>query len=246
MVEPTFRIEEAGSNASLAESLALLGFPESGVGNEAGYIAVNYILETQPSEQIASIWSDQLSDTSYTKNGLIDSPIRIYTTPMVCGPDGTCNQLVVATSDTVLKPKIIQPFVRTLFRWIEEKRIETVVNLGSFRTEVEDTMPQIVGAACTKKGLELLDALKVTVYPEGILRGMASYILYEARLKRMNTICLLAKSHADYREALAAAAILSAVRPLVPVIPIDTTPLVESAREIEGKLRRNIASFYIS
>jgi predicted ATP-grasp superfamily ATP-dependent carboligase len=53
-------------------------------------------------------------------------------------------------------------------------------------------------------------------------------------------LCLVAQAHKDHPDARAAAKVIETIKPLVPLLVLDTKPLREKAREIEGEVRRTL------
>ena len=79
----------------LSDSMLLAAFPTVGLISS---IAGRYVIDTLKLEEIGAITSDYFVPVTVIHNGKPSPPVRIYAGKKQCGPDDSCEQLVVIIS----------------------------------------------------------------------------------------------------------------------------------------------------
>lgn len=219
---------------SLSDAMMIIAFPGAG---RAGSVAAYYLIESLGLRWIASVRSSMFPPVAVIKDGSPRPPIAMYSAPMVCGMDGTCDQLIVVTSEVVPHPLVMPPLAGTILSWARKKRIAEIVAIESVKIPAEKGESDI-RAAATQHGMDLIERMGLQVLDDGILSGFAGLVLVEAELAGMRAVILLVGAHEGYPDARAAAQTVEAIAPLLPRLEIDPHPLFERAQEIEQEIRQ--------
>jgi uncharacterized protein len=223
---------------SLHGAMMIVGFPTHGL---VGSVAASYLVHTLDMSPIAYAISESFPPTVIMEEGLVHAPIRIYASKLVCGPDRKCDQLVVAISDIQPPTELLGTLARGLLEWAEAKRIQLVVAIEGQPIE-GDSNPATdarVVAMTNRPAAGLLEQYKFDP-ANGVVTGFSGALMLQALGRTLPTMCLVAQAHKDYPDARAAAKVIESINPLVPMLVLDTKPLREKAREIEGEVRKSL------
>lgn len=223
---------------NLSQALVVIGFPSVGL---VGSIAAAYLVDSLHLKEVGGVLSQSLPPTALIQNGIGYSPIRVFIGDVVCGPDGSCQQLCVVVSNITPKPAIIPPLAHGLVSWAREHGARQVVCLEGLKVEEgQADEARTFGVASDETGRKMLDMLKVSPQPNGPLVGLGGILVYVSRALGQPALCLLAEAHENFPDARGAARLLDVLQPLVPLVKIDGKPLLEQARIIEAVLREQI------
>jgi hypothetical protein len=80
----------------LSNALVVVGFPTVGL---VSTIAANYVVSSLELERIGAIYSDFFPPTAVIHESIPMPPVRIYAGDVICGPGGSCEELVVIFSE---------------------------------------------------------------------------------------------------------------------------------------------------
>ncbi len=205
--------------------ILLEGF--QGVGFVAT-IAAEYLAEKMKAEQIGYITSEELPPLIMFYNGKISHLIRIYKFKWK-------NQnFVLIVSELPIPSKLVHELSNEIITWAKKKGVKEII---SFEGVVA---PQLIhesevygisnGLKTKTKFSKSLKLLK-----NGIIVGMSAAILMKAKENKIPAFCMLAEAHPEFPDARAAAAIINKFNELYGT-SVDTTELVEEAKEVEKKL----------
>jgi uncharacterized protein len=216
------------SNAMLIEAFPTVGLVSS--------IAGHFIIDQLKLEEIGTISSRYFMPAAVIHNGYPSPPVRIYAGKRICGPDGSCGQLVVIISEFMPSVDIIKPLGDAILAWSKKKKCRLIVTLEGANA-VEPKRLKTHGVGTTQKMKDLLKTYNIEETQEGMITGITGVLLYEgARLKR-DVLCLLAEAHTSYPDSRAAASLVETLDKMIPDIKIDTLPLYKEADDIEQKIR---------
>jgi uncharacterized protein len=111
---------------------------------------------------------------------------------------------------------------------------------GTPITEEPDPEEQlgIYGAASTEKTRKLIGKYDINPMDVGIITGIAGHLLYLGDMEERDVLCLLAPAHAQFPDARAAAKMIEVIDDMLPVIEIDTSPLLEEASRLEEQIKQ--------
>ncbi|HTT72654.1 MAG TPA: PAC2 family protein [Thermoplasmata archaeon] len=217
-------------------AMMVVGFPTHGL---VGSVAASYLVHTLDMNLIAYMVSEEFPPTVIMEEGVVSAPVRFYASKLVCGVDRSCDQLVVVIADIQPPVEMLNALGRALLDWVEAKHVQLLVAIEGQPIESEVTGDARVVALANRAAAPLLDKYRLEA-ANGVITGLAGGILLGAIGRSTPVLCLVAQAHKDYPDARAAAKVIETINPLVPLIVLDTKPLREKAREIEGEVRRTL------
>ncbi|MGD0718383.1 MAG: PAC2 family protein [Thermoplasmata archaeon] len=221
---------------SLRGAMMVVGFPTHGL---VGSVAASYLVHTLDMAQVAYMVGEEFPPTVVMDEGVVNAPIRFYASKLVCGPDRSCQQLVVAISDIQPPVGLLSRLGRTLLDWAEAKGIELVIAIEGQPIDKDEKGDARVVAMANRAAAPLLAKYHFTT-ASGVVSGFAGGLLLNALGRPLPVLCVIAQAHKDYPDARAAAKVIEAVNPLVPLIVLNTRPLRKKAREIEAEVRQHL------
>lgn len=221
---------------SLRGAMMVVGFPTHGL---VGSVAVSYLVHTLDMTAIGYMASEDFPPTVVMEEGVVNAPVRFYASKTVCGVDQSCEQLVVAISDIQPPAEILTHMGRAILDWAEQKGVQLIVAVEGQPMEEEIKGDARVVAMANRAAAPLLG--KYHFDPaNGVVTGFAGGLLLSAIGRQIPVLCVVAQAHKDYPDARAAAKVIESINPLVPMLVLDTKPLREKAREIEGEVRKTL------
>ncbi len=222
----------------LSQALVVIGFPSVGL---VGSIATAYLVGSLQLREVGGVLSQGLPPTAVVQKGIGSSPVRVFIGDVVCGPEGSCEQLCVIQSNITLKPAMLPPLAYALVSWAREQGARQIVCLEGLKMEEPQAQEaRIFGVASDEAGLKMFEMLKVSPQPDGLLMGLGGVLLYVAQAVAQPALCLLAETREDFPDARGAARLLEVLQPLVPLVKIDEKPLLEQAKILETAFRKQL------
>lgn len=217
----------------LANSVLIEAFPTVGLVSS---IAGHFIIEQLKLEEIGTISSRYFIPAAVIHDGIPSPPVRIYAGKKICGPSGSCDQIVVIISEFMPAVNIIKPVAEKILAWAQKKKCNYIVNFEGTHG-LNPKKPKTFGVATTQRMKDILKKYNIEETKEGMITGITGVLLAEgARLKR-DVVCLLAEAHSSYPDSRAAALLVETLDKMLPEIKMDTQPLYKEAEEIEQKIR---------
>jgi len=221
---------------SLKGAMMVVGFPTHGL---VGSVAASYLVHALDMSLVAYITSEQFPPTVIMEEGVVNAPVRLYASKLVCGVDRSCDQLVVVIADIQPPVGLLNHLGRVLLDWAEAKGIQLVIAIEGQPIESEVHGDARVVAMANRAAAPLLERYAFQA-ANGVVTGLAGGIMLGALGRVMPVLCLVAQAHKDYPDARAAAKVIETVNPLVPLLVLDTKPLREKARQIESEVRKTL------
>lgn len=217
----------------LSNSMLIEAFPTVGLVSS---IAGHFIIDSLKLEEIGTISSSYFIPAAVIHNGSPSPPVRIYTGKKTCGPNGSCEQIVVIISEFMPPVEIVKPLGDAILAWAKKKKCNLIVTLEGAHA-IDPKRPKTNGVASTQKMKNMLKTYGIEETQEGMITGITGVLLYEGvRLKR-DVLCLLAEAHSSYPDSRAAGMLVETLDKMLPGIKIDVGPLFKEADEIEQKIR---------
>lgn len=229
------RIEETRGE-TIQGAMMVVGFPTHGL---VGSVAASYLVHTLEMHPVAYMVSEEFPPTVIMEGGVVTAPVRFYASKVVCGVDRRCDQLVVAISDIQPPAGMLNAMGRAILDWAETKGVQLVVAVEGQPIEEEVRGDARVVAMTNRAATPLLEKYQFEA-ANGVVTGFAGGLLLSAIPRALPVLCLVAQAHKDYPDARAAAKVIETINPLVPMLVLDTKPLREKARQIEGEVRKNL------
>lgn len=219
--------------------MLIVGFPTHGL---VGSIVASYLVETLSMGLVAQVESEGLPPTVVMQDGVVASPIRIYGSGMVCGPEKKCSQLLVAISDIQPEAPLLNRLGQALVDWAEAKGVEVVFVVEGKPVEGSEATGDVhVVALANVAGVP---TLKSCGFPRasGMLTGFGAAVLRAGIGSKLPIVCLVSEAHRDHPDGRAAAKVIESVRPLVSQLPLDPEPLRQRAETLEVEQRKTLKS----
>ncbi len=216
------------SNAVLIEAFPTVGLVSS--------IAGHFLIDQFRLEEIGAISSRYFMPAAVIHKGVPSPPVRIYAGKKVCGPDGSCDQIVVIISEFMPSVDIIKPLADVILGWAKKKKCKYIVTLEGTHG-LDPKKPKTHGVATTQKMRDILKQYGIGETQEGMITGITGVLLYEGVRLNHDVLCLLAEAHTSYPDSRAAALLVEALDKMLPEIKINTEPLYKEADDIEKKIR---------
>ena len=149
--------------------------------------------------------------------------------------------MVVLNSEVRIPDELQLPLAQKILDWAKDQGIKTVLTVeGTPLQDAPDPEDKvgIYGAGSTERARELITRFKLTPMEIGIITGVSGHMLYLANMEERDVLWLLGPAHAQFPDARAAAKMIEVIDEMLPVIEIDTSPLIEQAAKIEGEIQK--------
>ena len=222
----------------LKGAMMIVGFPTHGL---VGSVAASYLVHALDMSAVAYAISEEFPPTVIMEEGIVNAPVRVYASKLVCGPDRRCDQLVVALSDIQPGAEMLGRLSRRLLDWGESKGVQLVVCVEGQPVEDEMRVGEArVVAMANRAAAELLEKYRFE-RANGVVTGFSGALMLSAIGRALPVLCVVAQAHKEYPDARAAAKVIESINPLVPMLLLDTKPLRDKARQIESEVRKSLA-----
>jgi uncharacterized protein len=224
----------------IKDAYVIDGFPSVGL---VGSIAANYLVSFLDLDLIAIIDSMTFPAMSLVREGVPQSPVRIYGGPM--GEKGE-DKIVVLVSEFQPPPEIVKPLAATLMDWVEFNKCRMVISpegmiMPPDKEGAKDPSfdsGKVFGVGSTPAASNLLKEHHIPPFETGIIMGLSGVLLNEGVNRDMDVITILSWAHAEYPDARAAAACISAIDKMLLQVEFDIKPLISEAEIIEKHLKQ--------
>jgi uncharacterized protein len=219
--------------ADLSNSVLIEAFPTVGLVSS---IAGHFLIDQLQLEEIGTIHSRYFMPAAVIHKGVPSPPVRIYASKKHCGPDGTCDQIVVIISEFMPPIDIIHPLGDAILAWAKKKKCSYIVNFEGTHGK-DPKKPKTHGVASSQKMKDILKKYNIEETPEGMITGITGVLLYEGTRLKRDVLCLLADAHTSYPDSRAAALLIETLDKMLPGMSLNTEPLYKEAEDIEQKIR---------
>lgn len=233
---------------SLEGALLLIGFPSRGL---VGGVAANFVIEDLQMRHIGGLYDAKLPPTVAVRDGVAHSPVRLFASDTKCGPDGSCDKLVVAVSDIPLEATLLNETARTLLRWSKNQGITTTIILEGVKgndalhnrngTTTKKTLPRIRGVRSLGSKHVFKDPNVEQVH-DAMLSSYASAFMLAGNEFGLDVVGFFIESRADVQDAPAAALLLQRVDPLLPNINFNMRQMKQRVERLQSEMKQAIQS----
>ncbi|HDJ27472.1 MAG TPA: proteasome assembly chaperone family protein [Aciduliprofundum sp.] len=202
------------------------GFPTVGLVSS---IVANYIISKRGLRLAGLVDSPDFPSVAVILGSEVLTPMRIY------GGRVGDRPMAVLVSDFSPPPPLVRPVGGRILEWAREKGVDLIVSPEGVVSASEEV--RVYGVASTDRVRGILKAYsdKVQSFGEGLISGMAGYLLLEGRKRGLDVMVLLADANPNLPDARAAARILEVLN-LMLNMGIELEPLLKEAQAIEAKL----------
>jgi predicted ATP-grasp superfamily ATP-dependent carboligase len=185
----------------------------------AGYISVlaaRFLEEKGAVKDTGGIDLDELAQFAIVKDGDMLSPIRIL--------EG--KGFTIITSQIPLPIKAIAELSDKIMDIYKEKKADQIIALDGLAIEESKDKSEVYFAS-TYNEKEIKNCKKL---PEGAMMGFNSYLAHKSRKMKIPFVVLMAETHADIPDGIAAAALISVLEDIIN-LKIDTSDLVSEYKK---------------
>ena len=221
---------------NLRGSYVLDGFPSIGL---VGSIVANYLVTQLKLRQIAVVDSDNFPTVSMIKNGVPNSPVRVYAGDM----NEQGERLVVFVSEFQPPPHVLKELGKTIMDWVEDHKCRLLISpeglsaKQSGRPPNKDESSPVLGVGSTPGARDMLRANDIAIFEGGVIVGLSGILLNEGVSRTFDVITLLSEASTEFPDARAAAAVTRAINKLILKDSLDISPLLQEAEVIEKGLK---------
>lgn len=204
---------------------AVCGF--STVGS-VGVIATSHLINSLQLSPMGTVLHPKFPAVALIHDSVPKHPVRVYQ------GDG----IGVFTSEIQFTSEHDIYFANTVLEWFTKGGFDRLVVIdGVVSNDLgikEDS--ELWGVSSTPKGRDQLDGSSIQRIQQGVVTGIAGYLIAEGERRGLDVTALLAECNPIYPDARAALIAVEGLSELVGVeVPVDG--LLEDARNIEEKVR---------
>ena len=230
------------------DALVICCFPSVGMVSS---VVAHFLIDNLNLEFVGGVSHPKLPPLCLVDNGKPMPPIRAYTGEPICKIEG-CDKVILLMSELVVPEPLVNEIVAELFSWSKDVKAAMGVLVDAFPmkgmkgglggdeplVEYEDTEDiDVLGVAATDRMVEILNELKIPLLEQGVIKGMTGAMLSEAYARGRNIMSLMVEADPRFPDARAAAVIIEQLNKLLPVVELDSEPLLEEAQELEEQIR---------
>ncbi len=190
----------------------------------AGYISIlaaRYLEEKGIVKDIGGIDIDELAQFAIIKDGELLSPIRILE-----GKD-----FIIITSQIPLPLKAINELTDKIIQIYKEKKADKIIALDGLAIDEAKDRSEVYFAS-TYNEKEIKNCKKLS---EGAIMGFNPYFAHKARKMKIPLMVLMAETHAEIPDGIAAAALISVLESILD-IHVDTSELISEYKKTLGQI----------
>ena len=199
----------------------------STVGSVGG-IATSHLITSLNLDPMGTVLHPEFPAVALIHDSVPKHPVRVY----------QGEELGVFTSEIQFPGEHDVYFANTVLEWFTKggfDRLIVIDGVVSNDLGIKEES-ELWGVSSTKKGRELLASSEVQVIKQGIVTGIAGYLIAEGERRGLDVTALLAECNPMYPDARAAMIAIEGLSNIIDKeIPIDG--LLEDARNIEEKVR---------
>ena len=228
----------------LRGALLVSGLPAVGM---EGTVAATFLSQQLDMRIVGAFQSMELPPVGAVRNGLATSPIQVWAAELACGPDGSCDRLLVLKSDLPIPPALQMDLAASVMEWAREQKIALIIGLDTYTVNGKASAAN----AAAKSGAdhEVLVATSVAArdmqsrvggrpMEEALVTGFTAALLMRANREGIATVGLFAPSTVPEAEVEGTTALIETARPLIPKLNIQTSDLVKVVEKHSHALRQ--------
>ena len=213
------------ADASKLGGTAVCGFSSVGM---VGVIAASHIIRALDLEQMGTVLDENFPAMALVQDAVPKHPVRVY----------QGEEVGVFTSEIQFPGAYDVKFAETVLKWFTEGGFDRLIIIdGVVPDELgEKKQSDLWGVASHPLGRKALAAARVSRMKEGIVSGIAGYLLSEGDRRGLDITALLAECNPLYPDARAALIAIEGLSELIDrEIPVQG--LLDDARNIEERVR---------
>ena len=222
-------------NVELKNPILVVGFPGLGM---VGSIAASYLVKQLKAQKMATLYSPHFPyHVVVNKKG----SARLLRGEFYFWKNETGeNDLILLTGDSQAQTIEGQfEVANSVLDFAEKKQVKTIITLGGYRNEVEET-PKIVAVSTNPALFEkALNAKAIASEAGTPIVGTAGLLLGLAKFRKLDALCLLGETRGYFPDPKTAKTVLEVLRGIL-TVDVDLTGLdeeIEKSKEILGRMQ---------
>ncbi len=221
-----FKVIETRYDREIPEvDVLVAGFPGVGL---VGVIASEQLINSLGLEQVASVACDDFPPTAVIFDGIPRRPVRFF----------AGQGFLLVKADMVIPSRLADGLAKTIIDWAVDKGVTEVIILDSIPSdENKEDEKHIWGVISRHEVREQAENLGIEVIKRGAISGITSPLLLYAHEKKLEAVAMLAEGKTNMPDPRASAMLLDKFSGYME-LDIDTSVLIESAKELEEQYAR--------
>ena len=204
--------------------VAICGFSTVGM---VGVIAASHVISQLNLNQLGTVLNPEFPAMALVHHEVPKHPVRVYQ-----GKD-----VGVFTAEVRFGPERDVLFANTVLGWFTKGGFDQLIVIdGVARENLDDREDSLYGVSSSKVGRDRLKKAGVEPVRQGVVAGIAGYLIAEGDRLGLDITAILADCNPMYPDARAAALAIETVSDLTG-IDIRLSSLLEDARRIEDSVR---------
>lgn len=230
-------------DVELRGALLVTGLPAVGM---EGTVAATFLSQQLEMRIIGAFQSMELPPVGAVRDGLATSPIQVWAAELECGPDGSCDRLLVLKSDLPIPPALQMDLAASVMGWAREQRVSLIIGLDTYTVDGKpaqagsvrkESAPHDVLVATSVAGRDLTSRVGGKPMAEALVTGFTAALLMRANREGVATVGLFAPSTVPEAEVDGTTALIETAKPLIPKLTIQTSDLVKLVEKHSHALR---------
>ncbi len=237
----------------LRNPIAIIGFPSIGL---VGSILTSYLARELKLEVVAGMTIGDIQQYTLISGGTPYPPIRVYAGALprpkrkkkntetvseegvnmeVHTPRKKARDVIIVTSELTPRPEQAYDFTLFVIGLVKEMGAQEIVFVDGFPRV--DNNATLMAAYSDQNAKQLLLDANIKTFDEGLVRGISGVGLFQGKIDRTSTVCILAPANPQLPDPRAAADALESLKKLIPKLEVDPSPLMHEAEEIDARIR---------
>ena len=221
---------ETFTDVDLTDALVIVAFPSTGA---ASPIAGAYLMERLDMPLVGHLVSDAFSGIVNIEDGKATSPIRIHGGEVACELDKPCRGIYIISTEVPLPLEVTVEAAHAILEWAKDARV--VLALEAVVRESGDDTPDVYSAFRDDASKACIEPAGVEPIGRAMIAGMTAVLLASDLPAKVAS--LMVEAAPDHPDGRAAAALITALDPLIPQIKVDAQPLLEDAMRLEQEIQ---------
>ena len=219
------------TKSKIINPIFIIGF--QGVGL-VGTMASQHLADKLKCELIGHIESEYLPPIAILEKNSLTYPIRIYYSKKY--------NIIIISSEVPVTSEFAFEMSHDITELMDRFKCDKAFVLeGLVSKEENPNQGKIYGVPSNDKMKKYLEDNKVETIKSGAILGVAGSILLSTIENKINSCALMAESHTNIPDAIAATTVLKKVGDLIGV-KIDTAELEKKGKDIENKIKKIITT----
>lgn len=215
------------TDADPTDALVIVALPSTGA---ASPIAGQYLINALEMPLVGDLAGEAFAGLIHVEGGRPTHPVRIHGGDVACEVDGPCRRVFVVSTEIPIAPEGMAVVAQAIRSWAADARLLLVLD-AVVRDEGDDT-PDVWRVATDAEAEKRVAGSGAEPLKKALIGGMTAFLLAEG-----SAAALVVEARKDHPDGRAAAALVTALDPLIPQIKVDAEPLLKDAMDLEEQVK---------